>query len=61
MAKNNGYKNPKEPHFYYLTCAAITTMFAAVYINPITCGVFFIKELYNLEEFVRGIKDEEDE
>lgn len=36
-------------------------MYAAVYINPITCGFFFVDELYNLEGWIRGIKDDDDD
>ena len=55
-------KNPnyKKPQYYYITCFAYSFFSIGVYVFPVYAPIFIIYELYNIEKFIRGIEDDEE-
>jgi hypothetical protein len=50
-------KFKKKPQYYYLSCAGRSCFFATRYI--ILFPFAFIDELYNIEKYIRGIKEDD--
>jgi hypothetical protein len=51
-------KYNREPKYYYLSCFGRACIFAIMY--PWVFPLFFIDELYNVEKFIRNIKDDDE-
>lgn len=56
----NDPKYRSEPKYYYLTCFGVSCWHFLFYANPVLLPITVIQELYNLEETIRGIKNDED-
>ena len=54
-------KHEPPPTYYYLTCFGVSCWFFVVYATPVFLPITVINELYNLEEAIRGIKNEDNE
>jgi hypothetical protein len=50
----------KKPHYYYLSCFGTSIIYFFAYLCPMTTPICIMNELYNLEESIRGIKNEKE-